>query len=156
MQLTQYTDYSYRVLIFLAQKPAGLSTVTEIAEFHGISRNHLVKVIHNLSSKGFITTTRGRNGGMTLSRPPADINLGDVARQTEPNFSIAECFDAANNRCVITPNCALKHMLNQARSAFLDTLSKYTLADAVTGSFPAFKPAETSASAHSPKSRQAS
>lgn len=136
MQLTQYTDYSYRVLIYLAQKPSGLSTVTEIAEFHGISRNHLVKVIHNLSSRGFITTTRGRHGGMTLSRPPAEINLGDVARQTEPNFNIAECFDVEHNRCVITPNCALKHMLNEARKAFLDALSQYTLADAVVGLAP--------------------
>ncbi|HEY6095739.1 MAG TPA: Rrf2 family transcriptional regulator [Gallionellaceae bacterium] len=129
MQLTQYTDYSYRVLIFLAQKRNGLSTVTEIAEFYGISRNHLVKVIHNLASKGFITTMRGRHGGMTLSRAPAEINLGDVARQTEPNFNIAECFDAEHNHCVITANCALKGMLFQARKAFLDTLSQYTLAD---------------------------
>src|SRR5512139_4168985 len=136
MQLTQYTDYSYRVLIFLAQKPNGLSTVTEIAEFYGISRNHLVKVIHNLASKGFITTTRGRHGGMTLSRAPAEINLGEVARQTEPNFNIAECFDVEHNHCVITPNCALKGMLFQARKAFLDTLSQYTLADAVKGMNP--------------------
>lgn len=129
MQLTQYTDYSFRVLIFLAQKSSGLSTVTEIASFHGISRNHLVKVIHNLANKGFIVTTRGRNGGMTLSRAPASINLGDVARQTEPNFNIAECFDKEHNRCVITPTCALKSILWEARAAFLGTLDKYTLAD---------------------------
>lgn len=131
MQLTQYTDYSFRVLIYLAQKPSGLSTVTEIAAFHGISRNHLVKVIHNLASRGFIVTTRGRNGGMTLSRDPASINLGDVARNTEPNFSIAECFDKENNRCVITPTCALKAMLWEAQTAFLRTLDQYTLADAM-------------------------
>lgn len=133
MQLTQYTDYSYRVLIFLAQRRSGLTTVSEIAEFYGISRNHLVKVIHNLASKGFISTTRGRHGGMTLSHAPADINLGEVARQTEPNFDIAECFDKVHNHCVISPDCALKNMLNQARTAFLDTLSQYTLADALTG-----------------------
>src|SRR5512139_3448092 len=131
MQLTQYTDYSFRVLIYLAQKPSGLSTVTEIAAFHRISRNHLVKVIHNLASRGFIVTTRGRNGGMTLSRDPASINLGDVARNTEPNFSIAECFDKENNRCVITPTCALKAMLWEAQTAFLRTLDQYTLADAM-------------------------
>jgi Rrf2 family nitric oxide-sensitive transcriptional repressor len=136
MQLTQYTDYSFRVLIFLAQKPSVLSTVTEIATFHGISRNHLVKVIHNLAGKGFIVTTRGRNGGMTLSRDPASINLGDVARQTEPNFNIAECFDKANNRCVITPTCALKNIFWDAKMAFLNVLDQYTLADAVAGAAP--------------------
>lgn len=133
MQLTQYTDYSFRVLIFLAQRDAELATVTEIAAFHGISRNHLVKVIHNLASRGFIVTTRGRNGGMTLSRNPAEINLGDVARKTEPNFNIAECFDIQNNRCVIAPSCALKLIFWEARTAFLDTLDKYTLADAIAG-----------------------
>ncbi len=136
MQLTQYTDYSFRVLIFLAQKDAQLATVTEIAAFHGISRNHLVKVIHNLASRGFIVTTRGRNGGMTLSRTPAEINLGDVARKTEPNFNIAECFDIQNNRCVIAPSCALKLIFWEARTAFLDTLDKYTLADAIAGAAP--------------------
>jgi Rrf2 family nitric oxide-sensitive transcriptional repressor len=146
MQLTQYTDYSFRVLIFLAQKPSGLSTVTEIAAFYGISRNHLVKVIHNLASKGFIVTTRGRNGGMTLSRTPASINLGDVARQTEPNFSIAECFDREHNRCVITPTCTLKFIFRDAKSAFLSTLDKYTLADAIAGAAPFSALSDTSPS----------
>lgn len=136
MQLTQYTDYSFRVLIFLAQKEAGLSTVSEIAAFHGISRNHLVKVIHNLANKGFIVTTRGRNGGMELSRVPAEINLGDVVRNTEPNFNIAECFDRANNNCVVSSNCALKQIFWDAKTAFLDTLDKYTLRDAIIGAEP--------------------
>lgn len=139
MQLTQYTDYSFRVLIFLAQKPDGLSTVTEIAAFHAISRNHLVKVIHNLASKGFIVTTRGRNGGMKLSRAPASINLGDVARNTEPNFNIAECFDRANNRCVITPTCTLKSILWDANKAFLNVFDQYTLADAMLNADPLSK-----------------
>lgn len=139
MQLTQYTDYSFRVLIFLAQKKSGLSTVTEIAAFHGISRNHLVKVIHNLANKGFIVTTRGRNGGMTLSREPSSINLGDVARNTEPNFNIAECFDKGSNSCVITPTCTLKSMLWEAKTAFINTLDKYTLADAMVNAAPSSK-----------------
>ena len=131
MQLTQYTDYSFRVLIYLAEKPEGLTTVSEIAKFHSISRNHLVKVIHNLATKGFISTTRGRNGGMTLSRPPSMINLGDVVRKTEPNLYIAECFNTENNCCVITPTCDLKSIFYEAQIGFLQVLDKYTLADAV-------------------------
>ena len=131
MQLTQYTDYSLRVLIYLAKKTEGLATVSEIAEYHGISRNHLVKVIHNLSLKGFILTTRGRNGGMVLSRPPSNILLGDVVRNTEPNFDIAECFNTSNNCCVITPVCGLKSVFREAQMAFIKAMDKYTLADAV-------------------------
>lgn len=131
MQLTQYTDYSLRVLIYLANKNDGLTTVSEIAEYHSISRNHLVKVIHNLATKGFILTTRGRHGGMVLSRPPAKIILGDVIRNTEPNFDIAECFNNANNCCVITPNCGLKSIFREAQMVFIKAMDKYTLADAV-------------------------
>ena len=140
MQLTQYTDYSLRVLIYLAKKPEGLSTASEIAEYHGISRNHLVKVSHNLATKGFILTTRGRNGGMTLSRPPSKIILGDVIRNTEPNFDIAECFNTENNCCVITPSCGLKSIFREAQMCFIKAMDKYTLADAVARDSPMSKP----------------
>ena len=140
MQLTQYTDYSLRVLIYLAKKPEGLSTASEIAEYHGISRNHLVKVSHNLATKGFILTTRGRNGGMTLSRPPSKIILGDVIRNTEPNFDIAECFNTENNCCVITPSCGLKSIFREAQMGFIKAMDKYTLADAVARDSPMSKP----------------
>ncbi len=132
MQLTQYTDYSLRVLIHLAKRADGLATVPEIAEFYGISRNHLVKVIHNLAAKGFILTTRGRNGGMKLSRPPSKIILGDVIRNTESNFDIAECFNTASNCCVITPNCGLRSIFREAQMGFIKAMDKYTLADVVT------------------------
>ena len=140
MQLTQYTDYSLRVLIYLAKKPEGLSTASEIAEYHGISRNHLVKVSHNLATKGFILTTRGRNGGMTLSRPPSKIILGGVIRNTEPNFDIAECFNTENNCCVITPSCGLKSIFREAQMGFIKAMDKYTLADAVARDSPMSKP----------------
>lgn len=143
MQLTQFTDYSLRVLIYLAEKKEGLSTVSEIAEYHGISRNHLVKVIHNLALTGFIVTTRGRNGGMMLSRPPVEIVLGDVVRNTEPNFDIAECFNSANNCCVITPSCGLKSIFREAQEGFINAMDKHTLADAVARNKRPGKPIST-------------
>lgn len=132
MQLTQYTDYSLRVLIYLSQKKQGeLATITEIAEFYGISRNHLVKVVHNLATYGFIQTMRGKNGGMCLARPADEIGIGEVVRQTEPNFDIAECFNKENNSCVIEPMCALKSILGDARTSFIQTLDRYTIANAL-------------------------
>ncbi|HUX89737.1 MAG TPA: Rrf2 family transcriptional regulator [Gallionellaceae bacterium] len=133
MQLTQYTDYSLRVLIYLGQKKdEELATITEVAEFYGISRNHLVKVVHNLAIYGFIKTLRGKHGGMRLARPASEIGIGEVVRQTEPNFDIAECFNKTNNSCVISPICSLKNMLEDARKNFLKTLDHYTIADALT------------------------
>lgn len=129
MQLTLYTDYSLRVLIFLGLKKDGLSTISEIAESYDISRNHLVKVVHNLAGHGYIQTTRGKGGGLRLAHRPESINIGDVVRHTEVNFTIVECFDMQDCRCPITPICGLKGVLRDATRAFMDVLDRYTLAD---------------------------
>lgn len=131
MQLTLYTDYSLRVLIYLGANPEKRVTITEISEAYGISRNHLVKTVHNLSTHGWITTIRGKSGGMHLAFPPAQINIGAVVRQTEPHMNLLECFDKENNTCVITSTCTLKRALYQARKAFMDVLDSYTLEDAI-------------------------
>lgn len=131
MQLTLYTDYSLRVLIYLGMRPAQQATITEIAQSYGVSRNHLVKVVHNLANMGYIKTTRGRGGGMLLAHRPEAINVGEVVRNTEPNFNLVECFDKENNTCPIAPGCALIKALKRARAAFLEVLDEYTLADVV-------------------------
>jgi len=130
MQLTLYSDYSLRVLIYLGTKPEdATATITDIAEAFGISRNHLVKVVHNLSLLGYIVTTRGKGGGMRLSRSPEKINLGDVVRHTEGTFDIVECFNNASNTCPISPMCKLKGIINEAYRNFIGVLDSYTLAD---------------------------
>lgn len=131
MQLTRYTDYSLRVLVYLGMKTERRATITELAEFYAISRNHLVKVVHHLAQQGFIHTSRGKNGGMTLARPAQQIRIGEVVRCTEPNFEIAECFNRDTNRCVLSPDCRLKSILNEANLAFLATLDRYSIADAI-------------------------
>ncbi|HFQ91620.1 MAG TPA: Rrf2 family transcriptional regulator [Chromatiales bacterium] len=129
MQLTLYTDYSLRVLVYLGLKGEELATISEIAEHFDISRNHLVKVVHNLATHDFIQTVRGKGGGMRLARAPELINIGDVVRHTEPNFNIVECFDRDNMDCAITPICKLKGALHRASRSFMEVLDEYTLAD---------------------------
>lgn len=131
MQLTQYTDYSLRVLIYLSLHDNKLATINEIANSYGISRNHLGKVVHNLANLGYIETTRGKGGGMRLSKTPEKINLGEVIRRTEGHFDLAECFNAMHNTCSIAPYCQLKDVFWEARCAFLAVLDKYSLADIV-------------------------
>jgi len=129
MQLTLYTDYSLRVLIYLGVYPERRVTITEISEAYDISRNHLMKVVHKLSLNGWITTNRGKGGGMHLAFTPEQINIASVVRQTETHMNLLECFDEANNQCAITPACALRRVLYQARKAFMDVLAQQTLAD---------------------------
>lgn len=130
MQLTLYSDYSLRVLIYLGTKPHDEPvTITDIAQAFGISRNHLVKVVHNLSLLGYINTVRGKRGGMQLSRPPDKINLGEVVRHTEGSFDIVECFNSTTNTCPISPVCKLKGVIREAYRGFIGVLDQYTLAD---------------------------
>lgn len=129
MQLTFYTDYSLRVLLYLGLSPRRMVTITEIADSYGISRNHLVKVVHNLATHGFLNTTRGRGGGLTLARRPREINIGDVVRHTEVNFELVECFNPQRNTCPIAPACFLKGALHDAQKAFMAVLDRYTLDD---------------------------
>ena len=131
MQLTQFTDYSLRVLIYLARLPeSGQATISEIAGYHKISRNHLVKVVNKLATEGFILTIRGKGGGLRLGRPAHTIGIGEVVRVTEANMDLVECFNMKSNQCCIAKGCALKGHLYEARRAFMRVLDQYTLADA--------------------------
>src|SRR5688500_16523949 len=107
MYLTLYSDYSLRVLIYLGLHPDRLCSIAEIAQAYGISRNHLLKVVNELANLGFVQSTRGRGGGLTLGRDPSQISLGEVIRQTEP-LHLVECFDAKTNTCRLAPSCELK------------------------------------------------
>jgi Rrf2 family nitric oxide-sensitive transcriptional repressor len=129
LQLTLHADYSLRVLLYLAEHADRTISTEEISEAYGISRNHLVRVVQTLSAHGFLHVTAGRNGGATLARPPAQINLGQVVRKAEPNFRIVECFDTQANTCPIVSVCKLKGVLEEALESFFGVLDGYTLAD---------------------------
>lgn len=129
MQLTLFTDYALRSLIFLAARPDENSSVKEIAEHYGISRNHLVKVVHKMSTLGLIESSKGKGGGIKLAHDPAVMRLGDIIQKME-NMEIVECFNRDRNTCRISEVCRLKHFLFEASGSFLQTLNKYTLADA--------------------------
>lgn len=128
MRVTRYTDYSLRVLMYVALKGEELSTIAEVAEAYDISKNHLMKVVNQLASKGYLLATRGKNGGMRLNLPAEDINVGELVRDTEQDLELVECF-GAGNQCVITPACELKKVLAEALEAFFSSLDQYTLAD---------------------------
>jgi Rrf2 family nitric oxide-sensitive transcriptional repressor len=129
MQLTQFTDFSLRVLIYLGLRRDRVSTIEEIAAAYGISESHLTKVAHRLGRLGLVETLRGRNGGMRLREAPARINIGATVRLMETNMVVVECFDPAQNTCPIAPVCALQGVLASALEAFLAVLDRYSLAD---------------------------
>lgn len=131
MQLTRYSDYSLRVLMYLALDPDRLVTIEDIAGSYAVSKAHLMKVVHQLGLGGFIETVRGRGGGLRLARPAEEIMVGEVVRSTETVLALAECFEAGASRCAIEPACGLRSVLDEALAAFLAVLDRYTIADLV-------------------------
>ena len=126
MRLTLHTDYALRVLIYAGMHADRLCSVSEIANAYGVSRNHLVKVVHGLGRAGFLESARGRSGGIRLARPAAEIRVGDVVRHAEDGFDLVDC-----GTCRITGACRLPGMLGEALAAFVGVLDRYTLADLV-------------------------
>ncbi|HEX3918517.1 MAG TPA: Rrf2 family transcriptional regulator [Caulobacteraceae bacterium] len=129
MRLTVYTDYSLRVLMYVALRPDRLATISEIAASYGISRNHIMKVVYELGLGGYIETVRGQNGGMRLAMRPQDIGLGEIVRRCEPDMALVPCFEPLAVACVITPACKLRRALQRARDSFMSVLDEYTLTD---------------------------
>jgi Rrf2 family transcriptional regulator, nitric oxide-sensitive transcriptional repressor len=131
VRLTVYTDYSSRMLMYLAVRGDGLATIAEVAEAYGVSKAHLTKVAHQLGLLGYVETVRGRGGGLRLARPAERIGLGEVVRRTEPEMALAPCFGPAHMPCPIAPACGLRGALHEAGQAFLAVLDRHSLADLV-------------------------
>lgn len=131
MRLTTHTDYALRLLMLLAVEPDQVHTIEKVAQRYDISRNHLMKVTQTLVQAGFVSSQRGRGGGLTLQRPAADISVGAIVRATEDSFALVECFDSQHNKCLITAACGLRGPLEEAIQAFLAVLDAYSLADLV-------------------------
>jgi Rrf2 family transcriptional regulator, nitric oxide-sensitive transcriptional repressor len=131
MRLTQFSDNALRCLLALGLQPEQVLPVNVIAVQMGMSHEHLMKVVHRLHDLGYVETRRGRHGGVRLRQLPAEIVLGTVIRQTEDNLDIVECFNRESSRCPIESACQLAGMLDEALSAFLAVLDRYTLADAL-------------------------
>ncbi|WP_299153771.1 Rrf2 family transcriptional regulator [uncultured Tateyamaria sp.] len=128
MRLTSFTDYALRVLLYTAAREEQLTTIAEMQKTFDLSKGHLMKIVHLLSTEGYLHAVRGRSGGVRLGKAPEDINLGQVVRLTEPDFRLVECFGQVNH-CIISQFCKLPGPLNQALDAFLETLDRHSLRD---------------------------
>ncbi|MBK7016354.1 MAG: Rrf2 family transcriptional regulator [Sulfuritalea sp.] len=131
MKLTTFSDYSLRVLMYLALNRERLATIPEIAAAYDISENHLMKVVHQLARSGVIESVRGKGGGVRLALAPEDIRLGGIVRASEGSAPIVECLSDEVSSCRIAPACRLTAVLSRAFDALYATLDEYTLADLV-------------------------
>lgn len=138
MHLSRFSDYSMRVLMYLAVERGRIVTIASIAATYKISENHLTKVVHYLGQQGYIETIRGKGGGVRLTKPLTDINLGGLVRGTEGNEGLLPCVNGEGD-CCIMPVCRLIAILNESQQALYQVFDKYTLADLVTDKVPLSK-----------------
>ena len=130
MQLTKHTDYALRVLMYLAHKGDALSTIREISGLYRLPQNHLMKIVNRLAKHGYVTTVRGKGGGLKLARPPERINVGEVVRNTEETLYVVECLAGGYaGDCGLASSCRLKSVLLDAQKAFFAELDRHTLKD---------------------------
>ncbi|QYJ75478.1 MULTISPECIES: Rrf2 family transcriptional regulator [Shewanella] len=131
MQLTRYTDFGIRTLMYMAVQPerTALFRIAEITEVFDLSPNHVSKIIHHLGKAGYLQTVRGKAGGFRLAKPAAEINLGALVRELENSLAPINCSKPV---CRLLPACQLKGVLANAVQAYLAVLDQYQLADIVT------------------------
>lgn len=133
MRLTLHTDYALRVLVQAGLSDGRLVTISEIAEFHGISKNHLTKVVHQLGRAGYLETVRGKYGGVRLLVAPEQVRLGEFIRRTEDDFALARCLrdhdEVETAPCRLGASCLAKRALAEGMESFFAELNRYTLAD---------------------------
>ena len=128
MQLDKFTDYALRMLVALAISAPERWTASGIAQTYQISEHHIAKVASQLAREGFVISERGRGGGLTLARAPAQINIGAVVRALKADCPVVACF-GSDQSCKIMPACGLRTPLQNAQEAFYAVLDQYTLAD---------------------------
>ncbi|HEY1172654.1 MAG TPA: Rrf2 family transcriptional regulator [Verrucomicrobiae bacterium] len=131
MNLTLFSDYSLRILMYAALNGGKQFSVDDVSNAYKLSRHHVAKAVNFLSQEGYLAAKRGRGGGILLGKAPSEIRIGQLLRRSEAGTPFIECFDVATNTCPLIKGCMLKGALFEAWNAFFDTLDKYTLADFV-------------------------
>jgi Rrf2 family protein len=117
MRLTKQTSYALRILLHCALRPGEQVKAADIARAYNITEFNVLKIIPLLVQGGFVTTMRGRRGGMRLARPASEIRIGDIIRLTEETHIQADCFGQLQDACPILPAAPINRIFGNAVEA---------------------------------------
>ena len=133
--LSQKARYALRALVELARADTPQVTSGELATRSGAPRKFLEAILLEMSRNHLVVSRRGKFGGYTLARPPAEISFAEVIRVIDGPLALAPCVSPRLNfrKCDDCPDrdaCSLREALLRARDATADVLEGYSLADA--------------------------
>ncbi|AUI66318.1 MULTISPECIES: Rrf2 family transcriptional regulator [Glaesserella] len=128
MQLSKFTDYAFRVLMYIVHHQDALHTIPQLAEQLHVSQNHLVKVVHFMAKQHWLITTRGKGGGIRVSSLVLSMPVGEVIRTLQGDPKLVDCNTPV---CILKADCHLKNLLDEALEQFYQTLNQYTISQCI-------------------------
>lgn len=137
MALSEGIEWAAHACALLAALPPGRSlSVAALAEFHGLPKAYLAKIMQTLARAGLVGSHRGANGGYRLIRPAQDISLWDIRAALDgpgPEFRCQEI--RARGPCPslkgATSPCGIAAAFWEAERLYREQLLEVTVADIV-------------------------
>jgi Rrf2 family protein len=132
MKVSTRGEYGVRAMVSLARHyGAGSMSVAAIAKDSAIPYAYLEQLILPLRKSGLVAARRGAHGGYQLTRPPAEVKLGEVYRVMEGPIAPMDCVseDLADQTCPLIPGCQTRPVWIKVRDSIASTLDSMTLAD---------------------------
>jgi Rrf2 family protein len=128
MQITRQADYAVRAVLHLARNGEQRVATNLSAEEQHIPPSFLAKIVSQLSIAGLLHTSRGARGGVTLARPPKEINLLEVIEAIDGPIQLNECV-GDNSTCSFDDNCPLRPVWTEAHLQLVNRLKGTNFAD---------------------------
>lgn len=135
MRISAIEEYGLRCLISLAREgKGGQLSISDMAEREGISVPYASKLLSTLRKAGLVTAERGRGGGFSIAREPAEIDLYEIITSLggpiiDPDHCVR--FSGQEDECVHIDDCSVHHVLGGLAGYIQSFLSRTTLADLV-------------------------
>lgn len=107
-------------------------TIPQISEVEGLTPTHVAKLLMILRKDGFVTATRGQQGGYALARPANEIPVGAVLASLGGKLYDAEfCARHSGHTdiCTHAVDCSVRSLWQVIQGAVDNVVDKLTLSD---------------------------
>ena len=135
--ITQKMKYALKALLTLADEAATSApeplTIEAIARRSGAPKRFLEHILLELRNAGYVAATRGRAGGYTLIKPPAEVQVSELLRLIDGPIAPLPCLSRrAYQRCEDCSDeetCRIRKVFAEVFWSYLVLIESLTLAD---------------------------